>query len=50
MMTRLLSSICLLLNVQAGYNHATAICMTVAAMHSGQRVTFDDAKQEGFVG
>ena len=21
-----------------------------AAMHSGQRVTFDDAKQEGFVG
>jgi hypothetical protein len=33
-------------DIHAGYNHATAICMTVAAMHTGRRVTFDDAKQE----
>lgn len=33
-------------DVHAGYNHATAICMTVAAMHTGRRVTFDDTKQE----
>jgi len=33
-------------DVQAGYNHSTAICMTIAAMHTGRRVTFDDAKQE----
>ena len=33
-------------SVQAGYNHATAICMTVAAMQTGQRVTFDDATQK----
>jgi hypothetical protein len=37
-------------DVHAGYNHATAICMTVAAMHTGRRVTFDDAKQEVVVG
>jgi predicted dehydrogenase len=33
-------------DVRAGYNHSTAICMTVAALHTGRRVTFDDAKQE----
>jgi predicted dehydrogenase len=33
-------------DVHAGYNHSTAICMTVAALHTGRRVTFDDAKQE----
>jgi predicted dehydrogenase len=33
-------------NVQAGYNHSTAICMTIAAMQTGQRVTFDDVKQQ----
>ena len=33
-------------SVQAGYNHSTAICMTVAAMQTGQRVTFDDATQK----
>ena len=36
-------------DVHAGYNHATAICMTVAALHTGRRVTFDDAKQEVIV-
>lgn len=33
-------------DVHAGYNHSTAICMTIAALHTGRRVTFDDAKQE----
>ena len=33
-------------DVHAGYNHSTAISMTVAALHTGRRVTFDDAKQE----
>jgi len=33
-------------SVQAGYNHSTAICMTVAALQSGQRVTFDDVNQK----
>ncbi|MCG3161190.1 MAG: Inositol 2-dehydrogenase/D-chiro-inositol 3-dehydrogenase [Acidobacteria bacterium] len=33
-------------NIEAGYNHSVALCMTIAAMHSGKRATFDDAKQE----
>ena len=33
-------------SVQAGYNHSTAICMTVAAIQTGQRVTFDDVNQK----
>ena len=37
-------------DIQAGYNHGVALCMTIAAMHSGQRVTFDDAKQEVVTG
>ena len=37
-------------DVNAGYNHSTAICMTIAALHTGKRVTFDDAKQEVVVG
>jgi predicted dehydrogenase len=37
-------------DVHAGYNHSTAICMTIAAMQTGRRVTFDDAKQEVVVG
>jgi len=37
-------------DVHAGYNHSTAICMTIAAMHTGKKVTFDDAKQEVVVG
>src|SRR5256714_5770187 len=34
----------------AGYSHSIALCMTIAAIHTGQRVTFDDAKQEVVVG
>jgi len=33
-------------NIFAGYNHSAALCMTIAAMHTGKRVTFDDDKQE----
>ena len=33
-------------DIHAGYNHSMALCMTIAAMHTGKRVTFDDAKQE----
>jgi len=33
-------------DVHAGYNHSVAICMTIAALHTGRRVSFDDAKQE----
>jgi predicted dehydrogenase len=33
-------------DVRAGYNHSVALCMTIAALHTGRRVSFDDAKQE----
>ncbi|MGH9840287.1 MAG: Gfo/Idh/MocA family protein [Blastocatellia bacterium] len=33
-------------DIQAGYNHSVALCMTIAALHSGSRATFDEAKQE----
>ena len=37
-------------DVRAGYNHSVALCMTIAAMQTGRRVTFDDAKQEVVTG
>lgn len=33
-------------DVHAGYDHSVALCMTIAAMHTGKRVTFDDARQD----
>lgn len=33
-------------DVTVGYNHSVALCMTIAALHTGKRVTFDDSKQE----
>lgn len=33
-------------DIHAGYNHSVALCMTIAALHTGQRVTFNDARQE----
>jgi predicted dehydrogenase len=33
-------------DIEAGYNHATALAMTVAAMRSGKRVGFDDVRQD----
>jgi len=37
-------------SIEAGYSHSIALCMTIAAIQTGQRVTFDDAKQEVVVG
>ncbi len=33
-------------DIEAGYQHSVALCMTIAAMRSGSRATFDEAKQE----
>jgi predicted dehydrogenase len=32
--------------IDAGYSHSVALCMTIAAVQTGKRVTFDDEKQE----
>ncbi|HEX6185621.1 MAG TPA: Gfo/Idh/MocA family oxidoreductase [Pyrinomonadaceae bacterium] len=37
-------------DIRAGYNHSVALCMTIAALHTGKRVGFNDAKQEVVVG
>ena len=37
-------------DIEAGYSHSVALCMTIAAMQTGQRVTFDDMRQEVVVG
>ena len=33
-------------SIDAGYSHSVALCMTIAAVQTGRRVTFDDSKQE----
>jgi predicted dehydrogenase len=33
-------------DIEAGYNHSVALCMAIAAMHTGKRATFDDVKQD----
>jgi predicted dehydrogenase len=33
-------------DIQAGYNHSVALCMTIAAIQTGKKVTFDDARQD----
>lgn len=33
-------------DIQAAYNHSAALCMTIAALQTGKRVTFDDKKQD----
>jgi predicted dehydrogenase len=37
-------------NIEAGYSHSVALCMTIAAIQTGQRIAFDDAKQEVVAG
>jgi hypothetical protein len=37
-------------DIEAGYDQSVALCMTIAAMQTGQRVTFDDVKQEVVIG
>ena len=33
-------------DIRAAYNHAVALCMTIAALHTGNRITFDDVNQD----
>jgi hypothetical protein len=33
-------------DIEAGYSHSVALCMTIAAMQTGRRVGFDDARQD----
>ena len=37
-------------DVEAGYSHSVALCMTIAAMQTGQRVTFDEKTQRVMAG
>lgn len=37
-------------DIEAGYQHSVALCMTIAALHTGKRATFDDGKQDVVVG
>lgn len=37
-------------DVHAGYNHSVALCMTIAALQTGKRITFNDDKQEVVIG
>lgn len=37
-------------DVMAGYNHAIAVIMTTAALHTGQKITFDEEGQEVMAG
>jgi hypothetical protein len=37
-------------HIEAGYSHSVALCMTIAAIQSGERVTFDDARQQVMAG
>jgi len=36
--------------IEAGYSHSIALCMNVAAIQTGQKVTFDDATQQVIAG
>jgi predicted dehydrogenase len=33
-------------DIEAGYSHSVALCMTIAAMHSGRKIMFDDTKRD----
>lgn len=37
-------------SVEAGYNHSVALCMTIAALQTGKKVTFNYTKQEIIIG
>lgn len=37
-------------DIKAGYNHSVALCMTIAALQTGKRVTFDEVRQDVVVG
>ncbi|MDP9039590.1 MAG: Gfo/Idh/MocA family oxidoreductase [Acidobacteriota bacterium] len=37
-------------SIEAGYSHSVALCMNVAAIQTGQKVTFDEKTQQVMVG
>jgi len=37
-------------NVDAGYSHSVALCMNVAAIQTGQKITFDSKTQQIMAG
>jgi hypothetical protein len=37
-------------SIEAGYSHSIALCMCVAAIQTGERVTFDDKTQSIIAG
>ena len=37
-------------SIEAGYSHSVALCMCIAAMQTGQKVTFDDKAQKVMAG
>jgi len=37
-------------SIRAGYSHSIALCMNVAAIQTGQKVTFDEKTQHVMVG
>jgi predicted dehydrogenase len=37
-------------DIEAGYSHSVALCMTIAALHTGQRITFDPGSQDVVIG
>jgi predicted dehydrogenase len=37
-------------DTEAGYAHSVALCMTIAAIQTGQRITFDDTTQDVVAG
>ena len=37
-------------SIEAGYSHSIALCMNIAAIQTGQRVTFDDKTQKVMAG
>jgi hypothetical protein len=37
-------------SIEAGYNHSVALCMNIAAIQTGEKVTFDDKTQQVIAG
>ena len=37
-------------SIEAGYNHSVALCMNIAAIQTGEKVTFDDKSQQVMAG
>jgi predicted dehydrogenase len=37
-------------SIEAGYNHSVALCMNIAAIQTGEKVTFDDKTQQVMAG